>query len=80
MSHPSNLASAWDTSSVGQPADISLLELSRLGEHLVHCGALRGPLDRLLGGAAWLQAQVAEHVVTVALLVTLLVGAVSLVR
>lgn len=28
MSHPSNLTSAWDTSSVGQPADISLLELS----------------------------------------------------
>ena len=80
MSHPSTLASAWDTSCVGQPADMSLLELSHLGEHLVHCGALRGPLDQFLAGAAWLQALVAEHVVTVALLVTLVVVAVSLVR
>jgi len=80
MSHPFTRASAWDTSSVGQPADISLLELSHLGEHLAHWGALRRPRDRFLAGAAWLQAMVAEHVVTVALLVTLLVGAISLVR
>jgi len=80
MSHPSFVASVWDTSCVGQPADVSLLELSHLSEHLAHCGALRGPLDQFLAGAASLQALVAEHVVTVALLVTLLVGAVSLVR
>ena len=80
MSHPSTFASAWDTSCVGQPADVSLLELSHLGEHLAHCGALRGPLDQLLAGAARLQTLVAEHVVTVALLITLLVGVVSLVR
>lgn len=80
MSHPSTLASAWDTSCIGQPADVSLLELSHLGEHLAYCGALRGPLDQLLAGAAWLQTLVAEHVVTVALLITLLVGVVSLVR
>jgi hypothetical protein len=80
MSHPSFTASAWDTSCVGQPADLSPLELSHLGEHLAHCGALRGPLDKFLAGAAGLQALVAEHVVTVALLATLLVGAVSLVR
>ena len=80
MSHPSTLASAWDTSSVGQPADVSLLELSHLGEHLEHCVALRGQAQRLLAGAAWLQAVIAEHVVTVALLVVLLAGAVSLVR
>lgn len=80
MSHPSTFASSWDTSCLGQPAEVSLLELSHLGEHLVHCGALRGPLEHLLAGAAWLQALVAEHVVTVALLVTLLVGAVSLLR
>lgn len=78
MSHSFSSDSAWDTACVGQPADISLLELSHLGEHLQHCGALRGPLDRLLAWAAWLQAMVAEHVVTVALLVTLLVGALSL--
>ena len=78
MSHPFPHVSAWDTACMGQPADISLLEQSYLGEHLEHCGALRGPLDQLLAGAAWLQALVAEHVVTVALLVTLLVGALSL--
>ena len=80
MSHPSFVASAWDTSCVGQPADLSPLELSHLGDHLAHCGALRGPLDQFLAGAAGVQALVAEHVVTVALLATLLVGAVSLVR
>lgn len=63
MSQPSTLASAWDTSCVGQQADVSLLELSHLGEHLAHCGALRGPLDQLLAGAVWLQTLVAEHVV-----------------
>lgn len=80
MSHLFTLYSAWDTSCVGQPADISPQEISHLGEHLEHCGALLGPLDRLLVGAAWLQALVAGHVVTVALLVTFLAGAVSLVQ
>lgn len=80
MSHSSTLYSAWDTSCVGQPVGISLQEISHLGEHLEHCGGLRGPLDRFQAWAAWLQALVAGHVVTVALLVTLLAGAVSLVR
>lgn len=80
MSHSSTLYSAWDTSCVGQPVGISLHEISHLGEHLEQCGGLRGPLDRLLVGAAWLQALVSGHVVTVALLVALLAGAVSLVR
>ena len=79
MSHPATLASAWDTSSVGHPADISLLELAHLGEHLEHCGALRRPRDRIVAAAAWLQALVAQHVVTVVVLIALLVGAVSLV-
>lgn len=79
MSHPSTLSSAWDTACVSQPADMSLLERSHLGEHLAHCGALRGPMDRVLAGAGWLQAMVAERVVTVALAVVLLAGAVSLV-
>jgi hypothetical protein len=73
-------ASAWDTSCVGRPADISLQDLSHLEEHLEHCSALRGPLERFLAGAAWLQALVAEHVVTAALLIALLAGAASLVR
>ena len=80
MSHPSTLASAWDTSCVGHPADMSLLELCHLGEHLEHCGALRRPLDRFLASAAWAQALVAQHGVTAVVLITLLAGAVSLVR
>ncbi|ART51647.1 hypothetical protein CBP34_08225 [Acidovorax carolinensis] len=80
MSHSSTFAAAWDTSCVGQPADVSLVELSHLGEHLAHCAALRGQLERFVAGAAWLQAVVAGHVVTVALVTALLVGAVSLVQ
>jgi len=80
MSRPSPLSPAWDTSSVGLSTDVSLLERSHLGEHLVHCGALRGPLDQFLAGAEWFQVLVAEHVVTVALVVMLLVGVASLVR
>lgn len=79
MSHSPLFCSAWDTSCAGRPADVSLTELSTLGDHLAHCGALRGPLDTLVVGAGLLQALVAEHVVTVALLITLVVGAVSLV-
>ncbi|MFN3437215.1 MAG: hypothetical protein ACK41V_05945 [Acidovorax sp.] len=79
MSHSSTFCSAWDTSCAGQPADMSLVELSTLGDHLTHCGAQRGPLDSVLAGAAFLQSVVATHVVTAALGITLLVGAVSLV-
>ena len=64
MTHPIHPPTcAWDTACAGQPADVSLLELSHLGEHLQHCGALRGPMDSLLTGALWLQAMVAaiEH-------------------
>ncbi|PIF27889.1 hypothetical protein CLU88_2794 [Acidovorax sp. 56] len=79
MTHPIHPSTcAWDTACAGHPADVSLLELSSLGQHLQHCGALRGPMDSLLTGALWLQAVVAEHVVTVVLVITLLVGAVSL--
>lgn len=68
----------WDTACAGQPADVSLQELSSLGDHLQHCGALRSPMDNLSTAALWLQALVAGHVVTVVLVITLLVGAVSL--
>ena len=58
---------------------MSPVELSTLGDHLAHCGAQRGPLDTVLAGAGLLQSVVAAHVVTVALGVTLLLGAISLV-
>lgn len=70
----------WDTSCSGWPAKLSALEGSELGEHLAYCGALRGPLHQFFTGAALLWSLVAEHVITTALLVTLLVGALSLVH
>ena len=79
MFHSPTLCSAWDTSCAGHSADMSMIELSSLGDHLAHCGALRGPMDTVLAAGGRLQSVVADHVVTVALGVTLLVGAVSLV-
>lgn len=79
MSHSFTFCTAWDTSCAGQPADMSLQEVSSLGDHLALCGALRGPWDTVLSGAGLLQSLVAQRVVTVALLITLLVGALSLV-
>ena len=80
MSHPFHCAPAWDTSCVGQPADMSPLETSHLGAHLALCGALRGPWSQLTAHAAWLQAFVAQHVETAAVSAALLVAVVSLVH
>lgn len=80
MTHPSLFASAWDTSCAGLPAEMSSLELSLLGDHLAQCGAQRGPVDTLVAVASALQAGVAQHVITVAVLASLLAAAVSLVR
>lgn len=80
MSHSSHCAPAWDTSCAGRPADLSPLETSHLGAHLALCGALRGPWERAVASGAWLQAFVAQHVVTAAVLAMVLAGLVSLVR
>lgn len=71
----SSLSPTWDTSSFGHPTDAAPLQRSALGDHLVHCTAQRGRLQRLENGAGELRRLVAGRFVTAAMLVTLLVGA-----
>ena len=44
MPKSASLYPNWDTSSYGEPAEVSALNRSALGAHLSLCGALRGPL------------------------------------
>lgn len=78
MPNVSSLAPSWDTASLGDPADISPLELSVLGEHLDLCAHLRGPWQNLQAGAERLQGFLAGRVVTSVLVLTLVVGGVWL--
>jgi len=75
MSKYSSLAPNWDTSSFGHPSDHAPLHRSALGEHLAHCSAQRGGLQRLGHGAVSVRRLVAGRFVTAALVLTLLVGA-----
>ena len=74
MSKIPALPPCWNTSSFGHSADISPLERSDLGEHLSHCGALRGPVHKLLNMGSGLHGLVAGRAVTSTLVVLLLVG------
>lgn len=76
-SHPH----AWSTSSFGDAADTSPMELSALGEHLSHCKAQSGRLFSLRCRAASLHNFVATRFVTtlVVLLATGLMGVALLV-
>lgn len=60
----SPLPPRWSTSSLGDPADMSEQESLALGEHLCLCVTLRGPLQALGGGLAWVQATLAGRAVT----------------
>jgi hypothetical protein len=75
MSKYSSLASNSDTSSCGYPSDQAPLQHAALGDHLAHCSAQRGGLQRLGNGAVSLRRLVAGRFVTAALVLTLLVGA-----
>lgn len=72
---------AWTTSSFGDAADTSPMELSALGEHLSQCQSLSGRLFDLRCRAASLHSFVAARFVTtvVVLLATGLTGAALLV-
>ncbi|MDZ4292768.1 MAG: hypothetical protein U1C47_12665 [Hydrogenophaga sp.] len=74
MSKIPSMSPNWDTSSFGHPADFSALERSALGDHLVHCGAQRGPLQTLRSGADELQGLLAGRVITSAVVLTLMFG------
>jgi hypothetical protein len=50
------------------------MERTALGDHLVHCGAQRGPLQTLRSGADELQGLLAGRVITSAVVLTLMFG------
>lgn len=72
---------AWSTSSYGDAADTSPMELSALGEHLSQCKSMSGRLFALRCSAASLHTFVASRFVTtlVVVLATGLTGAALLV-
>lgn len=75
MPNPSRSEPSWDTSSLGDPADVSALERVALADHLAHCGTLRGPLQALQTASDEMQGLLAGRFVTAVVFVTLLVGA-----
>lgn len=79
MSKSTSLHPNWDTSSYGEPAEVSALNRMALGAHLSLCGALRGPLQAAWGGVGTLLGWMSGHIVTAALLTTVLASAVWLV-
>lgn len=79
MPKSASLYPNWDTSSYGEPAEVSALNRAALGAHLSLCGALRGPLSAAWGGVDALLGWMSGHIVTAALLGTVLATAVWLV-
>ncbi len=65
----------WDTSSLGDPADVSALERVALADHLNQCGTLRGRWRGVQTASDELQGVLAGRFVTAVVVVTLLVGA-----
>ena len=75
MPSTSHSEPSWDTSSLGDPADVSALERVALADHLAQCGTLRGPLQALQTVSDEVQAVLAGRFVTAVVFVALLVGA-----
>jgi hypothetical protein len=69
----------WSTSSFGDTADTSPMELSALGEHLDLCKGSRGRLFTLHCVAESMNGFVAPRFVTTLVVVGLLIGAASLI-
>ena len=69
----------WSTSSFGDTADTSPMELSALGEHLDLCKGSRGRLFTLHCVVETLNAFVAPRFVTTLVVIGLLIGVSSLV-
>ncbi len=65
----------WDTSSLGDPADVSALERVALADHLNQCGSERGRWRGLQTASDQLHGMVAGRFITAIVVVTLLVGA-----
>lgn len=69
----------WSTSSFGDPADASPMELSSLGAHLDLCKGSHGRLLALHCVAETMHGFVAARFVTTLVVLALLIGAASLV-
>ena len=65
----------WDTSSLGDPADVSALERVALADHLNQCGTLRGRWRGIQTASDDLQGVLAGRFVTAVVVVTVLAGA-----
>lgn len=70
---------SWRTSSFGQTADTSPMELSALGEHLSLCRDSRGRLFALSCVAETMNTFLASRFVTTVVVVALIMGVASLV-
>ena len=71
--------SSWTTASFGGAADTSPMELSALGEHLDLCKESHGRWFALHCAAEFMNGFVSARLVTTLVVVTLLIGAGSLV-
>lgn len=74
MQHNASSGRCWTTSSFGDTADTTPMELSALGEHLDVCRALTGPLFALRCGAEAVHAFAATRVVTTLFAATVLIS------
>jgi hypothetical protein len=79
MSNQAITAPNWTTSSFGETVDTTPMELSALGEHLESCNGSRGPLFALRCAGERLDGFVTGRFVTTLVVVTLLIGAGTLV-
>lgn len=68
----------WSTSSFGEAADTSPMELAVLGEHLDACKGARGRLHTLRCVGEALRAFMASRIVTTVALVAVMIGLGSL--
>ena len=79
MNTPSIEVPLWSTSSYGDTADTSPMELSALGDHLDRCQALTGRLFNARCVAETMHGFVASRFVTTLAVATLLMGVASLI-
>jgi hypothetical protein len=79
MSKSASLQPSWDTSSYGEPAEISALNRSALSEHLSLCGALHSPVQAAWGAVSGLVGWMSDRTITAALVIIVLASAAWLV-
>lgn len=79
MNTPSIAAPLWSTSSFGDTADTSPIELSALGEHLDRCRAVKGRLFSARCVAEGMHGFVASRLVTTLVVAAVLIGISSLI-